>query len=661
MDRNTIIGLVLIGVILSVFTIFNRPSEEELKAEQEKLEQTSGENDTEKDKKTEKQDSTIAINPLVPKLDKDGKQLVAETGELIFTDTIAKKDTLIAQITDNTGVEVKDTLPKVEVKGEIIRLENEKLIIDFNTKGGQIASVRLKEFETYHEFAKNDNKIEPLPFFNEGDATNGITLPMDGKDLVTTEELFTVKSKSDKKVIFQLKKEGKETIEFVYELKPNAYDIEHTINIQGFAGKVTPKNVLFSWNASLPKTERLFSEQRRVSTVCFKYKTEGFSWLGEMGDSEQEAEDKVDWVSFKQSFFSSFIRPENSFAKEGSKFEIDSYDKGDSLNWTHLKGFSTDLNLNLSNVDNASVRMNWFFGPNDYEVLTSYDQGYDDVLNYGWGLFRWINLYAVQPIFNVLKSTGMSIGIAILILTLLIKFMLMPIQWKMYTSSAKMRILRPEIEEINKKYPEKEDAMKKQMETMTLYRESGASPLAGCVPMLIQMPILLAVFRFFPSTFDLRQKGFLWAEDLSSYDSIWDFGVNIWPYGDHVSLFTLLMAGTTLIYTVINGGNMQAPQQPGMPNMKIIMYFFPIMMIFFFNNYSSGLSYYYFISTLISILIMLLIKRFFVDEEKLKLKMAERKATASANPKKKTKSKFQERLETMQKAQQEQLKNRGKK
>ena len=263
--------------------------------------------------------------------------------------------------------------------------------------------------------------------------------------------------------------------------------------------------------------------------------------------------------------------------------------------------------------------------------------------------------------FNVLKSTGVGIGIAILLLTLIIKFALMPIQWKMYTSSAKMRILKPEIDELNAKYPEKDDAMKKQMEMMTLYRESGASPLSGCVPMLIQMPILLAVFRFFPSTFDLRQKGFLWAEDLSSYDSIYDFGFNVWMYGDHISLFTLLMAGTTLIYTAINSGNMQQPQQPGMPNMKIIMYFFPIMMIFFFNNYSSGLSYYYFISTLTSIIIMILIKNFFVDEEKLKAKMAARKAASSADPKKgKTKSKFQERLEQMQKAQQEQAKKRKK-
>ncbi|MFM7472721.1 MAG: membrane protein insertase YidC, partial [Crocinitomicaceae bacterium] len=278
--------------------------------------------------------------------------------------------------------------------------------------------------------------------------------------------------------------------------------------------------------------------------------------------------------------------------------------------------------------------------------------------NLGWGLFRWINLYAVQPIFDLLINNGIGAGIAILLLTLILKTVLMPVQWKMFVSSVKMKILRPEIEALNAKFPNKEDAMKKQMEMMNLYRDSGASPLAGCIPMLIQMPILLAVFRFFPAAFELRQQPFLWAEDLSSYDSIVDFGFKIPLYGDHISLFTLLMAATTLVYTFMNSGNMQQPTQPGMPNMKVIMYIFPILMIFFFNEYSAGLSYYYFISTLISIIIMVVIKRFFVDEEKLKLKMADRKAKVTNTDGSRKKSKFQEKLEEMQRKQQEMLKNK---
>ena len=254
---------------------------------------------------------------------------------------------------------------------------------------------------------------------------------------------------------------------------------------------------------------------------------------------------------------------------------------------------------------------------------------------------------------------GLGLGLSIFLLTLLIKTALMPVQWKMFVSSVKMKILKPKTEALNAKYPNKDDAMKKQMEMMNLYKESGASPLSGCLPMLIQMPILLAVFRFFPSAFELRQQSFLWADDLSSYDSILDLGMNIPLYGDHVSLFTLLMSGTTLLYTFMNSGNMQQPTQPGMPNMKVLMYIFPIMMIFFFNNYSSGLSYYYFISTLFSILIMFMIKKLFVDEEKLKMKM-EAKAGAASSSEPKKKSRFQEKLEEMQRKQKEALKNKNK-
>ena len=632
MDKNTVIGLVIIGVILSVFTIFNKPSEEEIA----------------------KRDAEIAAE----------SKKANEVIEVAKNDSIHSNQA-VSGLSNDPNDSLATSVQSLVVKnltGEIITLENQNLIIDFNTKGGQIAAVKLKEYESYNNYAKGDDKIEALVLFQNGDATNGLIFPLNGGELNTANEIFSVKTQSDDRIVFELKKEGNQAIEFVYQFKPNAFDIDYTVNMRGFAGKVPPQNVMFKWNASLRKTERLFSEQRRVSTVCFNYEDEGFSWLSEMGSDEEVAEDKLDWVSFKQSYFSSFINPENGFGKNGSKLNVVEYEEGSTKDTTHLKDFQALLNLNIKNVDNGSVSMNWFFGPNDYETLTSYNDGYDDVLNYGWGLFRWINLYAVQPIFNVLKGTGMGMGIAILILTILIKTALMPIQWKMYTSSAKMRILKPEMEELAAKYPEKEDAMKKQMETMALYKASGASPLSGCVPMLIQMPILLAVFRFFPSTFDLRQKSFLWAEDLSSYDSIYELGFNVWPYGDHVSLFTLLMAVTTLFYTIMNGSQMPTQQQPGMPNMKYIMYFFPIMMIFFFNNYSSGLSYYYFISTLASILIMLIIKKFFVDEDKIKLKMAERKANSDANPKKaKGKSKFQARLEQMQKTQQEQMKNKKKK
>lgn len=651
MDRNTVIGLVLIGVILSVFTIFNQPSEEEIKKQQAEVAlQRAKEGQRNKQQKADIETTTLKAHQeemLTPKLGANGKQLSTEKGLVYLTK--AKKDTVIP-----TALPTNQS----KQKGELIRLENEKLIIDFSTKGGKVAAVYLKEFQSYDNYAKSKKKkdVVPLRLFGDGDAVNELVLPLQSGEVKTGSYLFTVKNQTANTISFELDLGEGQKIQHTYSLAKDAYDINYAVSIEGFEGKMNPNNIVFNWETAFRRTERLFSEQRKVSTICFNNKNEGFDYLSEVADDSQEAEDDVEWVAYKQSYFSSILRPEKGITKKGSSFKISNYKEGSPRAWTHIKGFSSKTNLGFDNATKSTVSMNWFFGPNDYETLKSYKHGYDDILNFGWGLFRWINLYAVQPLFNFLTNTGMSVGIAILMLTLILKFVLMPIQWKMFISSAKMRILKPEVDEIAKKYPKKEDAMKKQMETMALYNESGASQLAGCIPMLIQMPILLAVFRFFPSAFELRQRPFLWAEDLSSYDSIWNFGTHIWFYGDHVSLFTLLMAATTLVYTYLNSGNMQQQQQPGMESMKVIMYFFPVMMIFFFNNYSSGLSYYYFISTLASILIMVMIKQFFVDEDKLKLKMAEIKASKANKSKDKKKSKFQERLEQLQKMQQEQKK-----
>jgi len=610
MDRNTLTGLVLIGLILTVFSIFNQPSDEDIK-KKAKTEQVNA-----KEKAAAKKESAKAAN--VKSVTKEKKQIKEHLDE--------------------------------SVKGEIITLENDKLIIDFNTKGGLVAAVYLKNYKSYFDFAKKNDK--PLCLFKNGDAINQLVLTSKKGKIYTSKYLFDVKSKSKNEITFELElADGK--IAQSYYLNKGKFDLDYDIELDGFEN-VTRNNIQFNWQTAFRKTERLFSEQRRVTTICYEQKNDGFSYLSETSSDYLEHEDDLNWVAYKQSYFSSFLKPKEGFSKDGSKMMVKVYEEGAAKNGTHIKDFSSTLSLNFKN-DKASF--NWYFGPNDYELLKSYDSNYDDILNFGWGLFRWINLYAVQPIFNLLVSSGMGIGIAILILTIILKTILMPVQWKMFLSSVKMRILKPEVDELTAKYPKPEDAMKKQTEMMTLYRESGASPLAGCVPMLIQMPILLAVFRFFPAAFELRQQPFLWAEDLSSYDSIWDFGVNIWPYGDHVSLFTLLMSATTLLYTWMNSGNMQQPQQPGMPNMKVIMYIFPVMMIFFFNNYSAGLSYYYFISTLVSILIMVIIKQFFADEDKLRTKMAERKAKAASNPKEKKKSRFQEKLEEMQKKQLE-MKNK---
>ena len=626
MDKKQVYGLVLIGLIFTVFTIFTQPSkEDQIKAAKEaaKMEASAA------DKKKVK---TSVVD--------DSKTQAKETAVELTKREKSKPASLAIQ------------------KGELIRLENEKLIIDFSTKGGKVAAVYLKEFQAYKDFRNKKQKKTPLNLFQDGDAVNEISIPINGRRIKTGDLGFTVKTKTKNSIVFVLNPSEGQTIEYVYTLNKNAYDIDYTVNLDGFEGKVVAQNVRLNWNTSYRKTERLLKMQKQVSTVCYMNNQDKADNLSEMSDDGQLAEHKIDWIAFKQSYFSSILKPESSFSKKGTKFRITNIKAGDKRFFTHIKDYSTSMNLGLSSMSHASVKLNWYFGPNDYYVLKSYDSGYDDILNFGWGVFRWINLFFFYPIFNFFTSSGMGIGLAILLLTLVLKLVLMPIQWKQFVSSAKMRILKPEIDELSAKFPNKDDAMKKHVEMMSLYRESGASPLAGCIPALIQMPILITVYKFFPAAFELRQRSFLWAEDLSSYDSIFDFGFTIPIYGDHISLFTLLFCGATLAFTYLNSGNVQQPTQPGMPNMKVMMYIMPFMMIFMFNDYSSGLSYYYFISTFISILLMVVIKQFFVDEEKLKEKMAAKKLEKSTVVKKK--SKFQERLEQMQKLQMEQKNARKK-
>lgn len=650
MDRNTVIGLTLIGALLVVFTYMSQPSEKEVKAKQKEQKELAeqAKKDADSTEKANKNKPT-----LVAKKDKDGNQIKDDKGRLVYVNEKTKQDTAVA--------------PRVKVpsnviaKGEIVRLESEKLIVDFSTKGGVVSAVQLKEFESYVNFAKKDGKITPLYLFKDGDQKNQLIFNIAGKKYATGNREFEIVSKTKHKVVFK-HDVADGSIVYTYNLK-GGYDLGYTIELKDLNGKVIPNSVMLDWQMEMLRSERLLSEQRKVSTICYESADGKLDWNSEVAESYKIAETDMKWVAYKQSYFSSILDADNGFKVKGTKFTSTNYKEGSKEYFTHIRKYRSRLNLGMQSVKDGKASFSWYFGPNDYHVLASYDKDYDDILNLGWGLFRWINLYAVQPVFTFFMNLGVNVGLAILLLTIILKLVLMPVQWKMFVSSAKMKILKPQIDEINAKYPNKEDAMKKQMDMMALYRASGASPLAGCVPMLFQMPILLAVFRFFPATFSLRQRGFLWADDLSSFDSIWDFGTYIPLYGNHVSLFTLLMAVTTLAYTHLNSSNMTQQQQPGMPNMKIIMYMFPIMMIFFFNNYSSGLSYYYFISTLMTIILMFVIKKFFVDEEKLKAKMAEAQTNSAkkgtAAPKKK--SSFMQRLEDAQKAQLEQAKNRKKK
>lgn len=646
MDKKSILGLLIIGAILLVFAFFNNsnalPPSETSSTNNDSTKTTI---DSARTEVIAEMDAPVEaeISHLVPVLNDSGVQFTNEIGQLRFNNSITDRDTFITAQPLAKPIEELAKMPE-----EIVHLENDLIAIDISSKGGRIVSAYLKQFRTYTNYV--DDKEKPLQLFDKA-STYGIEFYDDEKKKNSLNYDFDIVQKSASAVeVTMLNTSGKKII-FTYTLSEGKYDVDFDIAFKGFSEK-DAKDLSFLADFKLLSTEKHLPSEQRVSTVFFKYAEDSYDYLSIGGDDEEPLEETTQWVAFKQSYFSAILMNKAGFkASSDSKIEIIRLPEEDT---TYIKQYKANLDLGITNINN-SVALEWYFGPNDYDLLETYENGSEDIVDLGWGLFRWINVWAMRPVFSWLMTWGLGAGIAIFFLTLFVKIILSPVNYKMYKSSAMMKVLRPEIEKIGKKFPKKEDAMKKQQETMALYRETGVSPMAGCIPMLIQMPILFAIFRLFPSDLSLRQKSFLWAEDLSSYDSILNLSFDIPFYGDHVSLFTLLMAATTLLYTHYNSNNMQQPTMEGMPNMKYIMYIFPFLMIFFFNSYSSGLSYYYFISTLMTIGIMFAIKKFMLDEDKI---IAKIEANRASPTKKKGKSKFQQRLEEAQRLQNERQKGK---
>lgn len=642
MDKKSIIGLLVIGGILFAFSYFQGKNAEEQRANSTQSASTDSSSVISDTLVAEEITEPEVINNWIPVLNEDGLMLADSTGKFFFKDTITGEDTLMYKLPEE-----KPAAPKV-VEEKTITLENDLIKVDLSTKGGRIVNAFIKNYKTYNAYVNEED--EALQLFDENSVYGVDFFENDVKKNSSNYDFRIVSNTASEANVEMINATGK-IIGYKYALKPGHYDVDFSIYFKGFNDRDAEDLALMS-DFKLLSTEKHLPTEQRVSTVFYKYREDSYDYLSEASDDEEELEEKTDWVAYKQSYFSAILMSEDGFDPSNSKIEIKTFSEDDDT--TYVKEYESTLNLGVGNINN-SVDLKWYFGPNDYEILAEYGNGSEDIVNLGWGLFRWINVYFMRPLFTTFIGWGIGAGLAILLLTVIVKLLLSPVNYKMYKSSAMMKVLRPEIEKITKKFTKKEDAMKKQQATMALYRETGVSPMAGCVPMLIQMPILFAIFRLFPSEISMRQKGFLWAEDLSTYDSILNFSFDIPFYGDHISLFTLLMAGTTLVYTHYNSSNMQQPTMEGMPNMKYIMYFFPIMMIFFFNSYSSGLSYYYFISTLMTILIMFAIKKFMLDEDKILAKIEANKA----NPKKaKGKSKFQQRLEEAQRLQQERQKNK---
>ncbi|WP_282015373.1 membrane protein insertase YidC [Marinifilum flexuosum] len=607
MDRNSIWGLVIIGAILIGYTYLTKPSEEEIKAIQTR-------------------DSIARVERL------RNEQLETERVEALKKQYAEKK-----QDTAALQSEYGAFAGAVQQKEEIITLENKLVKISINTLGGKIANVELKDYKT-HDAEKlmlwgEKNSKFGLAFYAQNKAMNTQDLYFTPVNLVKTVDAST----AQQVVSMRLNAGEGKYIEYKYSLEPDSYMLGFDINVVGMQDVIAlnQRDLTFNWAADIPSQEKGRKFENQYTNIYYKFFEDDVDNMSASGEDEESLSTKVKWIGFKQQFFSSVLIADDSF----KGIELKSVDMDETS--PILKNFSASISLPYQGSQLENYPMNFYFGPNKYKTMRKYGKDIElhALVDLGWKMFAWVNKWFVIPIFNFLENHIASYGIIILILTIIIKLILAPLTYKSYMSTAKMKVLKPQIDEINERIP-KDKAMERQQATMALYKKAGVNPMGGCLPMLVQFPILIALFRFFPSSIELRQKSFLWAEDLSSFDAIvsWDVHIPLLStfYGNHISLFCLLMAITNLVYTRMNS-QMQSTNQ--MPGMQTMMYLMPLMFLFWFNSYASGLSYYYFIATLFTVAQTWAIRKYMVDEDKVL-------ATIEANKKKPVKkSKFQQRLE----------------
>ncbi|RPG57016.1 MAG: membrane protein insertase YidC [Flavobacteriales bacterium TMED96] len=514
--------------------------------------------------------------------------------------------------TNNESVGFEDLVYSSEKEEEFYQLENNLIKIVISNKGGEITKVNLKNFDNYLK--------EPLDLVHNNQTTDFVFKLKDGRQINTSKLTFQINKNKSKKgqLVMRAFFSQDRWIEFQYSLLSDSYLLDYSItssNFQGFIDASGPNTL--EWNLKSFRNSKSVEYENRYTELTYGYENDKVNELSITGTDEEKV-DEIQWISYKQHFFNSILIPDKKINNVFLKSEnlVQSEDKKEK----YTKFYSSVIPL--KNNGDFDFKFKWYFGPSQYSTLSNYNIGIEKSVNYGWGIFGWINKYIFIPLFNFISSF-MPFGISIIIMTIIVRLAMSPVTYRSYVSQVKMKILRPEIEEINKKFSK--DAVKRQQETMSLYSRAGANPMSGCLPALVQLPVFYALFSFFPVAFALRQKSFLWADDLSSYDSILDLPFNIPFYGDHISLFPILASVAIFIYTMMTMGQQQPPPQPGMPNMKFIMYLMPLMMLFFFNNYSSGLSLYYFVSNLLTIFLMVVIKNFVVNESKILLQIEENK------------------------------------
>jgi YidC/Oxa1 family membrane protein insertase len=599
-DKNSLIGFVLMAVILIVFNTF-----------------------------------------FFPEIPQEQAPVTAPT-EAIITETQFTETTVATPILSNSVIseelKTKYGIFASAAKGtdEFQIIENDKLKITVANKGGRIVSVILKEYQTFDSLA--------LDLFDAD--SSRFNLQFTTGHNINTADLYFVAEQNSNTLSMKLKADDSHYVEYLYTLTED-YLIDFDIKFIGMESLI-PSGINYmnlEWQMKTPQTEKSKTNQDMYTGIQYQYSADNEGdYLSFTSTDEDKINARLNWVAFKQQFFSTIFIAKDGFEKpthlistksEGSKF---------------IKDLAAKFELPYQHKIDEQLSFQFFFGPNHYKTLKAYDKGFEELVPLGWGIFGWVNQYIIINIFDFLSKYFSSYGIIILLLTLIIKIGLAPFTYKAFLSQAKMKVLKPEIDKINDKLKGK-DPMKAQQETMGLYRKAGVNPMGGCLPMLFQFPILIAMFRFFPASIELRQESFLWADDLSSYDSIYELGFNIPFYGDHISLFTLLMTVSTLLYTRMNS-SMATGQ---MAQMKWMMYLMPIMFLGFFNNYAAGLSYYYFLANMFTFTQQYFMKIMINEDEIL--------AQLEANKKKpaKPKSKFQKKLEDMQKKQEQQIKGKKKK
>lgn len=599
-DKSQLIGFGLMLVLFLGYFFLTKPTEEELKEQKAKQEQEAKEQAAAKKAKDSEGTATL----------------------------------------DDANIVSDDVNRTADVGVQTYTLENDKLLLEFSNKGAQLTKVELKEYQAYDDVSENHEK--PLYIIDDGNAEFGLKLnDSQGRQVDLSKRVFDVKE-NGKSLVFTTQENGG-AVQYTYSLSGD-YDLDFKLQSQGLSKITSDDEASLYFNLNALSQEKGKSWEQRTTDIHFSlnnfdkddYTTKEYTL---------DPDDKMDWIGFKQQFFTTIF--ENEKGLHNVSMNVITPEETDSI---HSKYFKFSAPLATNNEFNEDFT--WRFLPLEFDTLKDYDKNYQEIIPFGWGIFGWINEWIILPTFRFMAGWGLQYGWVIALLTIFVKLITSPIMYKQYKQSAMMRVLKPDMDELSKKYPDKDDAMKKQQEVMALYRSAGVNPLAGCLPALLQIPIFYALFNFFPNIIDLRGKSFLWAEDLTAYDSILDLGFNIPFYGAHISAFALLYVITMVIYFKTSGNMMQTPTQEGMPDMRFIMYLMPVMFIFFLNSYASGLSWYYFVSNALNIGLVFVIKNWMIDDDKIHQKIQANKAKPK---KKKKKSKWAARLdEAMKKAQEQQ-------